>query len=130
MAPLKKIILYAVFAVCTSCSISNTDRNEFSDYYHFRISEIVDYNILTQSTSDIHMQDWLRFLENCDYLESLTGCKFHYIQSEPPIYNDTALFKQDTALLARWLSENGKYWSKQKADKYVYEKRKGHDVYF
>ena len=114
----------------SSCRPSESDRMEFRDYYFFRVSEIVDYNQQVESGGEIHINDWMVFLENCSYLETLTGYKLGYIDGEPPFYEKQSQLTLDTIKLSNWYRQNGGEWTMQKADKYVYKKRRGHTVFF
>lgn len=119
-----------VVLLLLACDSSKMVDREFKDYYYFRISELIDYDNLCASGDEIHIQDWARFLETCSYLDMLTGCELHYTHSEPPGYANIQLLEDDTATLGSWFRTQGHKWTKSKADRYVYRKRKGHDVYF
>lgn len=125
-----KKIMFMVVLLLLACDSSKMVDREFKDYYYFRISELIDYDNLCASGDEIHIQDWARFLETCSYLEMLTGCELHYTHSEPPGYANIQLLEDDTATLGSWFRTQGHKWTKSKADRYVYRKRKGHDVYF
>ncbi len=127
---MKKIIVILLSIAFTSCHVSKKDKLEFKDYFFYRVSVIVNYNNLVENGEDIHLNDWMVFLENCSYLETLTGCNLNFIDSEPPYYECPSQLSKDTANLSNWYNHNGDKWTMQKADKYVYKKRKGHSVFF
>lgn len=127
---MKKCIVLLCLFLFISCSVSKEEMLEFKDYYYFRMHAIVEYEKMVEKGEDIHLNDWMVFLENCSYLENLTGYHFSYIKTEPPYYEDTNQLKQDTAYLTKWFEKNKGRWSMRKADKYVYKKRKGHTVFF
>ena len=133
MIDMKKLLsvpLLLLAVVLKSCSISDADKTEFRDYFYYRISVIVEYDEMIDSGEEIHINDWFYFLENCSYLETLTGNKFHYLDAEPPYYECAEQLSADTTNLSKWYDSNKDKWSMKKADMYVYKKRRGHTVYF
>ena len=122
------LLLLAV--VFNSCGISDADKDEFKDYFYFRVSAIAEYDEMIESGGEIHPNDWFYFLENCGYLETLTGYKLNYVAAEPPFYESVSQMSMDTANLSKWYVSNKDKWSMKKADMYVYKKRGGHTVYF
>lgn len=127
---MKKKVILVLAIVFSSCHISEKDKMEFKEYYFYRVSSIVEYNDLVENGGEIHLNDWMVFLENCCYLETLTGCNLNFIDSEPPYYENTNQLITDTANLSNWYNQHGEKWTIQKADKYVYKKRRGHTVFF
>ena len=130
----KEAVLFTViFGTLCACNLNDIDDKAlFADYFSYRLSVIADYESQWNDDNqhDICTQEWMYFLENCDYLESLTGCHFHYLDSEPPFYENHELFMKDSTYLNDWLNDNGGHWTIRKADAYVYKKRKGHTVYY
>ena len=128
----KNAFIALLAVVLSSCVPSKEERIEFREYYDYRVSELVEYDNMFSDTGcvEIHLNDWMNFLENCSYLEALTGCELHYNRSEPPCYENKGALSADTAALMKWYAENGEQWTMKRADKYVYKKRKGHTVYF
>lgn len=122
--------LLLLATVLNSCSISDADKTEFKEYFRHRVSAIVEYDEMVESGGEIHINDWCYFLENCSYLETLTGCKLNYIDTEPPYYESVEMLSLDTTNLSKWYDLNKDKWSMKKADMYVYKKRRGHTVYF
>lgn len=128
-AALSVMVLGCLYA-CNNSDID--DIESFKDYYYYRMSVLSDYELKWNDDDqhDICTQEWMYFLENCSYLESLTGCSLNYTDSEPPFYKSHGLFMKDTSILNKWFKENGEHWTIRKADAYVYKKRKGHTVYY
>ena len=130
----KNLFLAFIAMSCLmSCDKLDIDDEEtFKKYYMYRISVLSDYELALNNEGPhaICCQEWMYFLENCSYLESLTGCCFHFINSEPPHYLNHSLFVEDSLYLQEWLAENGKKWTMRKSDAYVYKKRRGHSVYY
>lgn len=127
---IKKVAILFLSFFIVSCNISQEEKDEFRDYFFYRVSTIVDYNDLVNSGDDIHLNDWMFFLENCSWLETLTGCTLSYIETEPPYYENDVQMSKDTTNLFQWYNCNRNNWSIRKADEYVYRKRKGHTVYY
>ena len=127
---MKKLLILIATVLFSSCCVSEKEKNEFRDYFFFRISIIVDYNELVESGNEIHLNDWMVFLENCSYLETLSGYKFNFNDSDPPYYESIDQLVADTTNLSKWYNQNEGKWTMQKADKYVYKKRKGHTIFF
>lgn len=129
---MKKTFIVLLAVALTSCAPKKEERIEFREYFDYRVSELVDYDNMFNDTGcvEIHLNDWMNFLENCSYLETLTGCELHYTDCEPPYYENKGLLSVDTAALMKWYADNGKRWTMKRADKYVYKKRRGHTVYF
>lgn len=126
----KKFAILFLSFIFFSCNLSREEKDEFRDYFYYRVSEIVEYNDLVKSGNEIHLNDWMFFLENCSWLETLTGCKLGFIAMEPPYYESDNQMAIDTTNLLQWYNRNKNNWSMRKADEYVYRKRKGHTVYF
>ncbi len=126
----KKIAILFLSFIFFSCNLSREEKDEFRDYFYYRVSIIADYNDLVKSGNEIHLNDWMFFLENCSWLETLTGCKLSFIAMEPPYYENDNQMAVDTTNLLQWYNRNKNNWSMRKADEYVYRKRKGHTVYF
>ena len=126
----KKIAILFLSFVFFSCNISREEKEEFRDYFYYRVSTIGEYNNLFNSGNEIHLNDWMFFLENCSWLETLTGCKLGFIDVEPPYYENNDQMTIDTTNLSHWYNRNKNNWSMRKADEYVYRKRNGHTVYF
>lgn len=124
------IPLLLLATVFTACRISDADKDEFKDYFYYRVSAIAEYDEMIETGGEIHPNDWFYFLENCSYLETLTGYKLNYIVAEPPFYKSVSQMSIDTANLSKWYVSNKDKWSMKKADMYVYKKRRGHTVYF
>ena len=133
MIDMKRVLsmpLLLLAVVLNSCGISDANKDEFKDYFYYRVSAIAEYDEMIESGDEIHMNDWFYFLENCSYLETLTGYKLSYIDAEPPYYESVSQMSIDTANLSKWYVLNKDKWSMKKADMYVYKKRRGHTVYF
>lgn len=127
---IKRIAILLLSFICLACNISREEKDEFKDYFYYRVSTIVEYNDLVKSGNEIHLNDWMFFLENCSWLETLTGCKLGFIRAEPPYYENDNQMAIDTTNLLRWYNCNKDDWSMRKADEYVYRERRGHTVYF
>lgn len=129
----KHFIIIIVLVFLDSCNCDNNNETvSFVDYYNYKVSIITDYESMWENndTCVVCEHEWMYFLENCSYLEALTGCHFHFIDAEPPYYKTHDLYVKDSLFLSDWLNENQNKWTKYKADKYVYKNRHGHSVYF
>lgn len=116
-----------------SCNLQSKEDVEFKQIFYNNIDEIIAYDKKMSKIGPINEEDWVRFYEVTSYMSFLTGCKFHYIAGEPPVYLRKSDVKADVKFLKKWYENNKNKMSISIADSIVnmkYDSLGGGVIYY
>ena len=111
--------LYLVFLILLFCSCSHKKQDDtFAQTYLKSISIVEEYGsiVCTDWNVEIDTETMGLFCDAADYLESLTGIKYHYTDVDIPIYESDYAVQQDIQYLKCWYEKYGKKMTKDDAD--------------
>ena len=109
---------------------SGKENDAFRQFYFKNVSIIEEYGKMC--TSDRFEMDYEiieLFGKTKDYLEILTGIKYHFAVIEVPIYESKFNLWKDISYLKKWYSKYGEKMTIEKADKIVENWYENHGVF-
>ena len=117
--------LYLVFLILLFCSCSHKKQDDtFAQTYLKSMSIVEEYGsiVCTDWNVEIDTETMGLFCDAADYLESLTGIKYHYTDVDIPIYESDYAVQQDIQYLKCWYEKYGERMTKDDADLVVKKK--------
>ena len=94
--------------------------NDFAHTYMKCVSIIEEYGYgCTSGYHEIDLEELGLFCDAADYMESLTGIKYHLTYVDIPIYESVYALQKDVQYLKWWYEKYGRKITKEEADSIV-----------
>ncbi len=117
---MKRFFLFLYILLFFSCSHKMLD-NDFAHTYMKCISIIEEYgyDYIVDNYFEIDLEKVGLFCDASDYMESLTGIKYHRTDVGIPIYESAYELQKDVQYLKWWYEKYGEKITKEEADSIV-----------
>lgn len=125
---MKRFFPFLYILLFIGCSHKMLD-NDFAHTYMKCISIIEEYGYGCNSDYfEIDLEELGLFCDAADYMESLTGIKYHLTYVDIPIYESVDALQKDVQYLKWWYKKHGRKITKEDADSIVEKHYENHKV--